>query len=60
MAIAEDLDHATDSEWDWVAEHTRRYLACDGTEGHENNGVRTLVLATTGRRSGTPRRTCLI
>jgi deazaflavin-dependent oxidoreductase (nitroreductase family) len=60
MAIAEDLDHATDSEWDWVAEHTRRYLACDGTEGHENNGVRTLVLARTRRRSGTPRRTCLI
>jgi hypothetical protein len=23
MAIAEDLDHATDSQWDWVAEHTR-------------------------------------
>lgn len=24
MAIAEDLDRATDSQWDWVAEHTRR------------------------------------
>jgi len=60
MAIAEDLDRATDSQWDWVAEHTRTYLASGGTTGHESNGVRTLVLATTGRRTGTPRRTCLI
>jgi deazaflavin-dependent oxidoreductase (nitroreductase family) len=60
MAIAEDLDRATDSQWDWVAEHTRTYLASGGTEGHEKDGVRTLVLATTGRRTGTPRRTCLI
>jgi deazaflavin-dependent oxidoreductase (nitroreductase family) len=60
MATAEDLDRATDSQWDWVAEHTRTYLASGGTHGHENNGVRTLVLATTGRRTGTPRRTCLI
>jgi deazaflavin-dependent oxidoreductase (nitroreductase family) len=60
MATAEDLDHATDSQWDWVAEHTRKYLASGGTEGHESNGVFNLVLATTGRRTGTPRRTCLI
>jgi deazaflavin-dependent oxidoreductase (nitroreductase family) len=60
MAIAEDLDRATDSPVDWVAEQTRTYLASGGTEGHQNNGVHTLVLATTGRRSGTPRRTCLI
>lgn len=60
MAIAEDLDRATDSQWDWVAEHTRTYLASGGTDGHERNGVRNLVLATTGRRTGTPRRTCLI
>lgn len=60
MATAEDLDRATDSQWDWVAEHCRTYLASGGTEGHENDGVRTLVLATTGRRTGTPRRTCLI
>lgn len=60
MAVAEDLDRATDSQWDWVAEHTRTYLASGGTEGHENNGVHTLVLATTGRRTGQPRRTCLI
>lgn len=60
MAVADDLDRGTDSKWDWVAEHTRRYLASEGAEGHESNGVCTLVLATTGRRSGVPRRTCLI
>jgi len=60
MAVADDLDRATDSTWDWVAEHTRKYLASGGTEGHESNGVYTLVLATTGRRTGEPRRTCLI
>src|SRR3954470_16805358 len=60
MAVADDLDRATDSTWDWVAEHTRRYLASGGTDGHESNGVYTLVLATTGRTTGQPRRTCLI
>ena len=60
MAVADDLDHATDSQWDWVAEQTRTYLASGGTDGHESNGIYTLVLATTGRRTGIPRRTCLI
>ncbi|HEY0806649.1 MAG TPA: nitroreductase family deazaflavin-dependent oxidoreductase [Pseudonocardiaceae bacterium] len=60
MAVADDLDHATDSPLDWVAEQTRTYLASGGAEGHESNGVYTLVLATTGRSTGTPRRTCLI
>ncbi|MEU5258239.1 nitroreductase family deazaflavin-dependent oxidoreductase [Amycolatopsis sp. NPDC021455] len=63
MAVADDLDRATDttdSEWDWVAEQTRTYLASGGTEGHESNGLYTLILATTGRRTGVPRRTCLI
>src|SRR6266536_1642669 len=60
MAVADDLDRATDSTWDWVAQQTRTYLASGGTEGHESNGVHTLVLATTGRRTGEPRRTCLI
>ena len=60
MAVADDLDRATDSTWDWVADHTRKYLASGGTEGHESDGVYTLVLATTGRRTGQPRRTCLI
>lgn len=60
MAVADDLDCATDSTWDWVAEQTRTYLASGGTEGHELDGVHMLVLATTGRRTGAPRRTCLI
>ena len=60
MAVAADLDRATDSQWDWVAEQTRTYLASGGTEGHATNGVRMLVLVTTGRASGQPRRTCLI
>lgn len=60
MAVADDLDHATDSQLDWVAEQTRAYLATGGVEGHESDGVHMLVLATTGRRSGVPRRTCLI
>ncbi|WP_116996795.1 nitroreductase family deazaflavin-dependent oxidoreductase [Desertimonas flava] len=60
MAVADDLDRASDSQWDWVAEQTRAYLASGGTDGHENDGVRKLVLVTTGRSSGRPRRTCLI
>ena len=60
MAVADDLDRATDSKWDWVAEHARTYLSSGGTEGHESNGVYTLVLATTGRRTGQARRTVLI
>ena len=44
MAIADDLDRATDSAWDWVADQTKTYLASGGTEGHESNGVYTLVL----------------
>jgi deazaflavin-dependent oxidoreductase (nitroreductase family) len=60
MAVAADLDRATDSQWDWVAEQTRTYLASGGTEGHQAEGVHVLVLATTGRITGQPRRTCLI
>jgi deazaflavin-dependent oxidoreductase (nitroreductase family) len=60
MAVAADLDRATDSQWDWVAEQTRTYLASGGTEGHQAEGVRVLVLATIGRITRQPRRTCLI
>jgi deazaflavin-dependent oxidoreductase (nitroreductase family) len=60
VATVENLDRATDSRWDWVAEHTRTSTASGGTDGHDNDGVRTLVLATTGHRTGTPRRNCLI
>jgi deazaflavin-dependent oxidoreductase (nitroreductase family) len=41
-------------------EHVRRYLETDGAVGHEWNGVRTLVLNTTGRKSGQPRRSAMI
>ncbi len=42
------------------AEHVRRYLATGGQVGHAWNGVQTLILTTTGRRSGEPRLTPLI
>ncbi|MHB1527389.1 MAG: nitroreductase family deazaflavin-dependent oxidoreductase [Candidatus Dormibacteria bacterium] len=42
------------------AEHVRRYLATGGAEGQAWNGVQTLILTTTGRRSGEPRLTPLI
>lgn len=41
-------------------EHVDRYRATDGGEGHEWQGARTLILTTTGRRSGEPRDTPLI
>lgn len=44
----------------WVTEHIQRYLASNGQDGHIWNGVPTLLLTTTGRRSGKPRTTPLI
>lgn len=41
-------------------EHVERYRATDGAEGHEWQGTQTLLLTTTGRRSGEPRTTPLI
>lgn len=41
-------------------EHVRRYLESDGAVGHDWNGVHALVLTTTGRRSGAPRRSAMI
>ena len=42
-------------------EHVQRYRETDGAEGHEwQPGVYTLLLTTTGRRSGTARTTPLI
>jgi len=40
--------------------HVSRYLATGGVEGHEWQGVQTLILTTTGRRSGQARLTPLI
>lgn len=53
-------EEPTDSPTDWVLEHTQRYLATDGEDGHIWKGAPTLVLITTGRRSGKQRRTMLI
>ena len=41
-------------------EHVRRYLETDGEEGHDWRGTSTLILTTTGRRSGERRPTPLI
>ncbi|ONI90436.1 nitroreductase [Saccharothrix sp. ALI-22-I] len=50
-----------DSPVGWVNEHIQKYIESDGTEGHEwRPGVFTLLLTTTGRKSGQPRRTALI
>ena len=42
------------------AEHVRRYQETNGEVGYEWNGVSTLLLTTTGRRSGQPRTNALI
>ena len=41
-------------------EHVRRYEETDGAEGHDWQGTTTLILATTGRKSGQQRRHPLI
>jgi deazaflavin-dependent oxidoreductase (nitroreductase family) len=45
---------------DWQREHLTRYVETGGEEGHLWNGVPTLLLTTTGRRTGQARRTPLI
>jgi deazaflavin-dependent oxidoreductase (nitroreductase family) len=42
------------------ADHVRRYRESDGEEGYLWNGVPTLILTTTGRKSGQPRDNPLI
>ncbi|MCO6011585.1 nitroreductase family deazaflavin-dependent oxidoreductase [Actinoallomurus purpureus] len=41
-------------------EHVRRYVETDGAEGHDWQGTITLLLTTTGRRTGRSRTTPLI
>jgi deazaflavin-dependent oxidoreductase (nitroreductase family) len=41
-------------------EHVRRYRETGGQEGYEWNGVKTLILTTTGRHSGLERSKALI
>ncbi len=49
-----------DSPTPWVADHIKEYLASDGKQGHIWRGAPTLLLTTTGRKSGEQRRTALI
>ena len=44
----------------WQQEHAKRYIATGGKDGHIWEGVATLLLTTTGRRSGQTRTTPLI
>ncbi len=53
---SEPLDSATD----WVAEHTRKYVETGGDDGYMWRGYPTIVLTTTGRKSGNLRRNALI
>jgi deazaflavin-dependent oxidoreductase (nitroreductase family) len=41
-------------------EHVKRYEETGGAEGHEWQGTTTLILTTTGRKSGQPRKSALI
>jgi deazaflavin-dependent oxidoreductase (nitroreductase family) len=43
-----------------IAEHARTYAETGGQKGHLWNGASTLLLTTTGRTTGLPRRTPLI
>ena len=49
-----------DSAMDWVAEHTRKYVETGGEDGYMWRGYPTVVLTTTGRKSGDLRRNALI
>jgi deazaflavin-dependent oxidoreductase (nitroreductase family) len=44
----------------WQQEHARRYAATNGEDGYLWNGVPTLLLTTTGRKTGEQRTTPLI
>ena len=61
VAVEEErMTEPLDSAVGWVAKHTRRYVESDGEDGYLWNGVPTLVLTTTGRKSGQLRRNGLI
>ncbi len=53
-------DQPLDSATEWVAEHTRKYVESDGEDGYMWRGYPTVVLTTTGRKSGGLRRNALI
>ena len=49
-----------DSPIGWVKDHVTAYVESNGKEGHIWRGVPTLLLTTTGRKTGELRRTALI
>ncbi|GAA4069139.1 nitroreductase family deazaflavin-dependent oxidoreductase [Nonomuraea soli] len=54
------MDEIHDSPTGWVAKHIKQYVESDGAKGHQFHGAPTLLLTTTGRKSGLQRRTALI
>ena len=48
------------SPWEPIADHVERYLATDGEDGAVWEGAQTIILTTTGRKTGKLRRTPLI
>ena len=58
-ATGGDAD-VVDSPVGWVADHIRQYVESGGEQGHDWQGAPTLLLTTTGRRSGQRRRNALI
>lgn len=44
----------------WQADHARRYIETNGEDGHDWRGVPTLLLTTTGKKTGEPYTTPLI
>jgi deazaflavin-dependent oxidoreductase (nitroreductase family) len=51
---------AESSSRPWFQEHVERYIATNGEDGHDWQGVPTLLLTTRGRRSGEARTLPLI
>jgi deazaflavin-dependent oxidoreductase (nitroreductase family) len=55
------MSDVQDSPVGWVNRHIKSYVESDGEKGHEwRRGVPTLLLTTTGRRTGARHRTALI
>jgi deazaflavin-dependent oxidoreductase (nitroreductase family) len=54
-SLSDDIDYSLIGD-----EHVRVYRETDGATGYEWNGAPTLLLTTTGRRTGTPRTSALI
>lgn len=60
MGAQDSPQQVVDSPTKWVADHIKEYVESDGENGHEWQGVPTLLLSVKGRKSGLWRRTALI